>query len=61
MISQIAESGTYRISSWQPEAVSKVFGDGFYAVCTSQKSAEALEFDHWERKWREQGKKALPG
>jgi hypothetical protein len=61
LLSQIAESGPHRTGSWQPEAVKKVFGDGYYAVCTSQQQAEALEFDHLERKWREQGRKALPG
>ena len=60
LLSQIAESGRYR-TPWQPEAMKKIFGDGYYAQCTSQNGAESLEFENWERKWREEGRIGLPG
>src|ERR1039458_4380028 len=59
LLKEIAETGRFR-HDW-PAAKSKaVFGDQFYARCSTQDRAQALQYETWERQWRESGRQALP-
>ncbi len=59
LLSEIAECGRFQ-TPWQPGALAKVFGDGYYAACPGRNAAESLEYEHLESKWREQGRQTLP-
>jgi len=58
LLSEIAEAGHYH--QWPTAATRKVFTDKHYARSTSKAAAQSLEFENWERQWREQGRQVLP-
>ena len=59
LLKEIAEAGRYH-HDWPAATTKEVFGDQFYARCSTKDHAEALQYETWERQWREQGRQALP-
>ena len=59
LLKEIAEAGRYH-HEWPVTKSKEVFGDQFYARSSTQDPAEGLQFETWERQWREQGRQALP-
>jgi hypothetical protein len=59
LLKEIAEAGRYH-HEWSAAITNQVFGDQFYARSTAQDRAQALQYEDWERQWREKGRQALP-
>jgi hypothetical protein len=56
LLSALAET----VRAWPAPLARQVFGDGYYARCSSSNPTEQLEIDRLERGWREAGKHCLP-
>jgi hypothetical protein len=59
LLKEIAEAGRYH-RNWPATMIKEVFDDRFYARSSTQDRAQALQFENWERQWREQGRQMLP-
>jgi len=59
LLKEITEAGRYN-HTWPPAKARELFGDQYYARTHSQDHAQALQFEGWERRWREQGRQVLP-
>jgi hypothetical protein len=59
LLKEIAEAGRYH-NEWPLAKTKAVFGDQFYARSSTQDQAQALQYENWERAWREKGRQALP-
>jgi hypothetical protein len=46
--------------AWPSTLAREVFGDGYYARCSSADPTEQLDIDRLERRWRDEGKQCLP-
>ncbi len=46
--------------AWSSTLVREVFGEGYYARCSSTNPTEQLDIERLERGWRDEGKQCLP-
>jgi hypothetical protein len=59
LISEVAAAADYRYP-WKADAIRRVFGDSYYAVCKGRNLADTLEIESYESAWRADGKRPLP-
>ena len=58
LLSEVADTVSH--PGWSIGKGREVFADGYYAKSTTRETAEQIQFDALERKWRDDGKTCLP-
>ena len=61
LLAELADTAFgYHNPSWSRTAAKEVFGDAYFARCSSTTASEQMDFDRLEQIWRDEGRKALP-